>query len=150
MSAVATIVYGRWIAPLHRRRQIIGSLVFVVVTVIVFRLLLVNPTAWTAGSFFVWYNVFTLLLISQFFLISGDLFDPRQAKRVFGFIGGGGLTGGVVGSAVAGFLAEPLGTGNLMWIASLQLLACAGLAWRVFRIGNLRETGRVAPRGICR
>lgn len=147
MSAVATIVYGRWVAPLHRQRQIIGSLLFVVVTVVVFRLLLVNPTAWIAGAFYVWFNVFTLFLGSQFFLISGDLFDPRQAKRLFGFIGGGGLTGGVAGSAVAGFLAEPLGTGNLMWLGCLQLLLCAGLAWRVFRIGDLRDTGRAAPRG---
>ena len=147
MSAVATLVYGRWVAPLHRQRQIIGSLFFVVVTVVVFRLLLVNPTAWIAGAFYVWFNVFTLFLGSQFFLILGELFDPRQAKRLFGFIGGGGLTGGVAGSAVAGFLAEPLGTGNLMWLGCLQLLLCAGLAWRVFRIGDLRETGRAAPRG---
>jgi hypothetical protein len=50
----------------------------------------------------------------------------------------------VVGSAVAGFLAEPLGTGNLMWLGSIQLLACAILAARVFRVGELRETGKSA------
>ncbi|HJU85934.1 MAG TPA: hypothetical protein VJ788_01015, partial [Gemmatimonadota bacterium] len=144
-------MYARWVAPLERRRQIIGSLVFSVATVVAFRLLLVEPTAWTAGAFYVWFNVFTLLLVSQFFLISGDLFDPRQAKRIFGFIGGGGLVGGVVGSAVAGFLAEPLGTGNLMWLGSAQLLLCAVLARRVISIGNFRETGRgqaVAERSV--
>jgi AAA family ATP:ADP antiporter len=142
VSAAATIVYGRWVAPLDRHRQIIGSLLFSVLTIVVFRVLLVEPTALTAGAFYVWFNVITLLLVSQFFLMSGDLFDPRQAKRIFGFIGGGGLVGGVVGSGVAGFLAEPLGTGNLMWIGALQLLLAAALALRVFRIGEFRETGR--------
>ncbi|HYO45494.1 MAG TPA: MFS transporter, partial [Gemmatimonadota bacterium] len=142
LSGLTTIVYGRWVARLERKRQIIGSQIFVVGTIVVFRLLLVEPTAWSAGAFYVWFNVFTLLLLSQFFLISGDLFDPRQAKRIFGFIGGGGLAGGVVGSAVAGFLAEPLGTGNLMWLGCLQLLLCALLATRIFRIGQFRETIR--------
>jgi len=93
-------VYGRWVVPLERRRQIIGALLFSMATVVVFRLLLVEPTAWTAGAFYVWFNVFTLLLVSQFFLITGDLFDPRQAKRIFGFIAGGGLVGGAVGLGV--------------------------------------------------
>jgi ATP:ADP antiporter, AAA family len=138
VSVVSTTVYARWIAPLDRRLQTIGSMVFAVGTVVVFRLLLVEPNAWSAGAFYVWFNVFTLVLVSQFFLLSGDLFDPRQAKRIFGFIGTGGLVGGVAGSAVAGFLAEPLGTGNLMWLGCAQLLLCALLARRVFRIGKLR------------
>ena len=144
VSVIATTAYGRWIAPLDRRGQTIGSLVFSVLTVVIFRLLLVEPTAWTAGAFYVWFSVFTLVLVSQFFTLSGDLFDPRQAKRIFGFILTGGAVGGVVGSAVAGLLAEPLGTGNLMWLGSIQLLACAVLAARVFRIGQLRETGKSA------
>ena len=48
VSALATIVYGRWVAPLERRLQIIGSLVFVVFTIVGFRIMLVNPTAWSA------------------------------------------------------------------------------------------------------
>jgi AAA family ATP:ADP antiporter len=142
VSVVSTTVYARWVAPLDRRGQTIGSLIFALLTIVVFRLLLVEPTAWSAGAFYVWFNVFTLVLVSQFYLLSGDLFDPRQAKRIFGFIGTGGLVGGVAGSAIAGFLAEPLGTGNLMWLGSLQLLLCAVLAARVFRIGQLRGSDR--------
>ncbi|CAN5881155.1 hypothetical protein BH20GEM1_BH20GEM1_12910 [soil metagenome] len=144
VSVVSTTVYARWVAPLDRRGQTIGSLIFATGTVVVFRLLLVEPTAWSAGAFSVWFNVFTLVLVSQFYLLSGDLFDPRQAKRIFGFIGTGGLVGGVVGSAVAGFLSEPLGTGNLMWLGCLQLLLCAVLAARVFRIGELRGASPTA------
>src|SRR5688500_20129784 len=122
-------------------------MLFAVGTVVVFRLLLVEPNAWSAGAFYVWFNVFTLVLVSQFFLLSGDLFDPRQAKRIFGFIGTGGLVGRVVGSAVAGLLAEALGTGNRMWPGCRQLLLCAVLAARVLRLGQPRgPASRGQPR----
>mgnify|MGYP000719018155 CR=1 FL=1 len=34
-----------------------------------------------------------LLLISQFWTLANDVYDPRQAKRIFGFIGGGASLG---------------------------------------------------------
>ena len=35
-----------------------------------------------------------ILLISQFWTLANDIYDPRQAKRLFGFIGGGSSLGG--------------------------------------------------------
>ena len=35
-----------------------------------------------------------ILLISQFWTLANDIYDPRQAKRLFGFIGGGARLGG--------------------------------------------------------
>ncbi|MGH7543304.1 MAG: cyclic nucleotide-binding domain-containing protein [Gemmatimonadota bacterium] len=105
-----------------------------------FWLVLRRPTAWTAGSFYVWVNVFTLFLVSQFFLVVNDVFDPRQAKRLLGFVGAGGLAGGVVGSAGAGFLAHPLGSENLLLLGAGLLGACAILAERAFRIGEFRTS----------
>ncbi|HKY60760.1 MAG TPA: MFS transporter, partial [Gemmatimonadota bacterium] len=110
VSAVATLAYGRWIAPLGRRRQILGTLAAVAASLFLFWLTMRRPTAWSAGSFYVWVNVFTLFLVSQFFLVVNDVFDPRQAKRLLGFVGAGGLAGGVAGSAGAGLLAHPLGS----------------------------------------
>jgi hypothetical protein len=45
--------------------------------------------------------IFGLLLISQFWTVANLVYDPRQAKRVFGFIGGGAPLGGIAGSALA-------------------------------------------------
>ena len=38
-----------------------------------------------------------ILLISQFWTLANDIYDPRQAKRLFGFIGGGASLGGAIG-----------------------------------------------------
>lgn len=137
-SALAMAAYGRWVAPLSRARQVLGAQAVVLASLLAFWLVLGAPTSWTAGGFYVWIQVFSLLLISQFFLVGNDLYDPRQAKRVFGFIGAGGLAGGTVGSAAAGFLANEIGTRNLLWLAVGLLGACLALAAHVFRISEAR------------
>ncbi len=140
VSALATLAYGRLAKSLSRSRQVVMTLAIVIASLIVFWVLLNRPDGRIAGAFYVWLNVFSLLLLSQFYLIVSDLFDPRQAKRVFGFIGAGGLSGGVIGSATAGFLSRPLGAINLLLIAAALLITCTILVVRVLRVGTLRET----------
>lgn len=135
-SMVAALAYGRWLAGQPRRRQIHGSLAIVAGSLVVFRALLLAPTSWTAGAFYVWIQVFSLLLVSQFFLVGNDLFDPRQAKRIYGVIGSGGLIGGIAGAAAAGFLANEVGSANLLWIAVALLGGCAVFAESSFRTGD--------------
>src|SRR5204863_3091731 len=40
----------------------------------------------------------------QFWLHAGDLFDVGSAKRVFAFMGAGGLAGATIGSGLAGLV----------------------------------------------
>ena len=46
-------------------------------------------------AFYVWGALLGILLISQFWTLANDIYDPRQAKRLFGFIGGGAQLGGI-------------------------------------------------------
>ncbi len=146
-SLLATLGYGRWVAPLSRRAQIIGSQALVAVTLIAFWFPLRNPDPWIAGAFYVWIQVFGVLLVSQFFLMGNDLFDPRQAKRIYGFIGAGGLAGGIAGAAAAGFLANEIGSVNLLWLGIALLAGSTALSERVFRLGRFRRgSGGAEPR----
>ena len=43
-------------------------------------------------------RILGILLISQFWTLANGIYDPRQAKRLFGFIGGGVMLGGMTGS----------------------------------------------------
>jgi AAA family ATP:ADP antiporter len=135
-SALATLAYGRWVAPLARPRQILGTLAVIAATLVGFWVLLQEPGVWVAGAFYVWIQAFGLLLVSQFFLLGNDLYDPRQAKRIYGFIGAGGLAGGVVGAAGAGFLANEIGSANLLWLGVALLGGCAALWVRISRLGG--------------
>src|SRR5262245_47010346 len=84
-----------------------------------FWFLLHTDEAWVPVAFYVLGLLYGVLLISQFWTLANVVYDPRQAKRLFGFIGGGAPLGGVAGNALA-LYAPQIGSTNL-------LLPAAGL-----------------------
>ena len=69
---------------------------------------------WVSVAFYVAGLILGVLLISQFWTLANIVYDPRQAKRLFGFIGGGAPLGGVAGSAFATAYARQIGSTNLL------------------------------------
>jgi AAA family ATP:ADP antiporter len=70
--------------------------------------------------FYVWVSLFGAITASQFWLLANYVFNPREARRLFGWLGAGGILGGIVGGGSTRILAPWLGTESL-------LLVCAGL-----------------------
>ncbi len=60
-------------------------------------------------AFYIVVSLVAVLLISQFWTLANDVYDPRQAKRIFGFIGGGASLGGASGAAITAFFVETIG-----------------------------------------
>lgn len=92
----------------------------------------VAPVA-TARGFFVWTSVYNLFVVSVFWSFMADLFDPGQAKRLFGFIAAGGSAGALAGPAVAAMLARPLGVPALLLVSAALLEGCALCISRLVR-----------------
>jgi AAA family ATP:ADP antiporter len=69
-------------------------------------------------GFYLWVNIYGLILTSQFWAFANSASDPRLAKRIFGLIGVGGILGGLMGGLLAGSLVHPLGLGGLLSIAA--------------------------------
>ena len=72
---------------------------------------------------YIWSSVFGVFLVMQFWLLAQDLFDPREAKRLFGVVGAGAILGGVSGGFLSRFLAGYLGASNMLLVASGMLVA---------------------------
>ncbi|MBI3400336.1 MAG: MFS transporter [Acidobacteria bacterium] len=87
--------------------------------------------SWVSVAYYFWGLLAGSLLISQFWTLANDIYEPRQAKRTFGFIGGGASLGGIVGAGLAGRLAKPVGTENLLLIGAAFLLICFFVVWAV-------------------
>ena len=84
-------------------------------------------------------QILGVLLISQFWTLANDVYDPRQAKRLFGFIGGGASLGGMTGSAVLAVTVQRVGPDNLLLVSSALLVACALVVMTVIRISGAVE-----------
>ena len=81
-------------------------------------------------AFYLWNGVYGLLLVSQFWILANEQIDPRQARRLFGWIGAGGVVGGLVAGVTASLAARRLVPADLMVvIAAVQGLAAAIGAW---------------------
>src|SRR5580692_693452 len=101
---------------------------FVAVTILLFYVLFVSgqyQEHWIAAGFYVWVSTFNMLIISVFWTFMADIFSRAQAKRLFGFIAAGGTIGGIVGPAIATFLATRIGNNNLLLISAAGFGATA-------------------------
>src|SRR5262249_51901749 len=96
----------RWALPLSQSG--------LVALMVVFWLLFRTQAVWVSVAFYVYGLILGILLISQFWTLANDLYDSRQARRLFGFIGGGASLGGAMGAALTKFSVEEVGTDNLL------------------------------------
>ena len=89
---------------------------------------------WVARAFFVWASVFNLFVVSLFWSVMNDVFDPRQALRLFGLIAAGGSLGAVAGPAITALSVEALGTVNLLLISTALLVVGTLLLLRMMSL----------------
>jgi len=111
---------------------IISSLTFFTLTCFLFWLIFPYNWSWLPLAFWIWANILIIVLITQFWILLNEIFNPREAKRLIGFLGSGGILGGIVGAEVAGLLAKTKLSGYLLLFASGLLIACAFVVNYIF------------------
>lgn len=126
-------------ARLSRSVLITSSLIFFVLTSLVFWLLFPLDWKWLPLAFWMWANIFVVVLVTQFWFAVNDVFNPREAKRLIGFFGSGGILGGIVGSLVAGLLAGPKDAPKLLLPAAVILASSILPVRAVFRQHKSRQ-----------
>jgi ATP/ADP translocase/HEAT repeat protein/CRP-like cAMP-binding protein len=94
---------------------------------------------WVSVAFYVLGLILAVLLISQFWTLANDVYDPRQAKRLFGFIGGGASLGGASGAAITVFLVGSIGAKNMLLVSAAVM--SVSLAIVMFILKRERSAG---------
>ena len=72
---------------LPERRRVSGTMAILFLNLLMFRFLFDQGSNWVALVFYIWANLFSSILFVQFWLVAGDLFTPREAKQLFGWVG---------------------------------------------------------------
>jgi len=110
--------YSKLQVKVKRRVLIISSLIFFAVTCSVSRQFFVRgDLQWMPLAFWIWANIFIVVLVTQFWILVNDVFNPREVKRLIGFFGSGGLLGGILGGLLTASLARDM-PDELLLIAS--------------------------------
>ncbi len=142
------------------RALIIASLVFFAVSGLLLQFVL--QTAFGRQSVFlsyfywVWASALIIVLITHFWMTINEMFNPREAKRLIGFLNSGGILGSVLGGLLVGFLSEGKQGGWLLPLACVMLLGCIPVIWFIFRIqqklpseagqGQVEKEGQERPK----
>jgi ATP/ADP translocase len=115
----------RWVLPMTQ--------VGLVGVMVLFWLLFPLGQAWVDVALYVFNFMLGVLLTSQFWTLANDLYDSRQARRIFGFIGAGACLGGALGSLVTEFSVQEVGTDNLALVSAGMLAICAAIVTTIIK-----------------
>ncbi|SDH81105.1 ATP:ADP antiporter, AAA family [Pseudomonas flavescens] len=103
---------------------------------------LADDNVWLARVFYVWISVYNLFVVSVAWSLMADVFDGRQAKRLFAFIAAGASVGGLVGPAMSALLVGIVGQSGLVLLAGALLGIALALKAPLMRWREVGGAGR--------
>lgn len=124
-SAIAVSLYGAIISRVRFSRIVPGVYLFFALSFIGFYV----AGATLSGNdvvnriYYVWTSVFGLFHLSVFWTFMSGLYNREQAKRLFGVISVGAMTGAIAGPAFVSIFLEHIGNLNMLWVSAILLLA---------------------------
>ena len=146
--AVAVLV-GVWVAVYIKigqrvsvRTLISGSLVFFAGNSLLFWYLShFRDAPWVLPVVYVWVGMFGVVAAAQVWTLANYVLTTREAKRLFGFIGSGAISGNIVGGFVVQQTATRFGAESTLIGMAVALLICAVLVDRLWRLRHLASAG---------
>jgi AAA family ATP:ADP antiporter len=88
---------------------------------------------WQFFALYVWVGIYGVLAPAQVWTLANFVLTTREAKRVFGLVAGGAITGFIMGGALTNQLAERIGTEGLLLVIAVHIFFCALLVYFIWR-----------------
>ena len=80
--------------------------------------------AWLFPIFYVWVGIFGVLAPTQMWTLANFALTTREAKRIFGMVGGGAIAGSVFAGFLSKTVAKGFGTESLLLAMALKPGKC--------------------------
>ncbi|WP_378179829.1 hypothetical protein [Aquimarina sp. SS2-1] len=140
-AIVSSYFYTRATERFSLQQVIRSTLIITIISLVVMAGLLYLQIlrGWLLYFFYVGVAIYAVLTTSQFWVLANLVFNVREAKRLFGFIGAGAITGGIFGGYLTTILAPVIGNENLIIVAGLFLLCGVPIVSYIWknRVGKL-------------
>jgi AAA family ATP:ADP antiporter len=98
-----------------------------------------EPSELTIWAFYLFGDLFNMLMVASFFAFQNDIASPDLARRTYGTVVLGGVLGGVVGSTFLKVHIRDFDTSTWLWICFCAVLAIVVLASAVGRMKRPAE-----------
>jgi AAA family ATP:ADP antiporter len=94
--------------------------------------------AWLYPVFYIWVGIIAVLAPTQVWTLANFLLTTREAKRIFGMVGSGGICGWIFAGYLSKIVAKVFGTESLLFGMAVLLLICSGLIAVLSKGGQLK------------
>jgi AAA family ATP:ADP antiporter len=134
---------------ISNQKLIISALIFFVLTGLLFQVFLEKGGGVLAYLYWIWASVFIVVFMTHFGLTVTEVFNPRQARRLIGFCGSGGILGGVLGGFGSYLLTRYHYGQFLLPLACGLLFVCAFVVNAIFKFQIKQQSstsdGQIMP-----
>ncbi|MBN1569390.1 MAG: hypothetical protein JXA73_16210 [Acidobacteria bacterium] len=144
VAAAAVAIFTLLCRKLVRQQLSYIFTSFSILCLFVYYLLLEKPGGGTVWTFYLFGDLFNTLMVPTFFAFLNDSVTGDQAKRLYGFVGFGGVAGGAVGSITLAALISHISADVWMLILIGVMLIILALAFAASR--NIPVSGARAMR----
>jgi ATP:ADP antiporter, AAA family len=106
--------------------------------------------SWLSPVFYIWVGIFGVLAPTQVWTLANYLLTTREAKRIFGMVGGAGICGWIFAGYLSKIITKAFGTESLLLCMTGLLFICAALVAIASRGGPLKfEPSKDPAAGIA-
>jgi ATP/ADP translocase len=102
-------------------------------------------SAWLYPVFYVWVGIFGVLAPTQVWTLANHLLTTREAKRIFGMVGGGAILGWIFAGYLSKVIAQAFGTESLLLAMAVLLVMSSAFMAVASKGGKLGVDRKADP-----
>lgn len=145
VAVMAATLFVQLSARFRRQRLTYALGLLMLVTLAGYVPFIADPSAVTVWTFYLFGDLFNMLMVAAFFAFQNDIASPAVARRTYGKVVLGGVLGGVVGSTFLKVQIREYSTTTWLWICFAATLIIMLLATLVARLQARRAAGSGDP-----
>ncbi len=138
--AAVVFIYNKTVDIFPARRITLLSATAFTVLLGLISLTLEKKIPASAVALYIWGDVFSLLMVEQFWSHTNALFNAKDTKKIYGVIASGGIIGGLLGSALVALFVSKVGSVHMPMVAVAFMIGLIFASWSFARVMERRSS----------
>ncbi len=136
IAVIISYFYNKGVKQFSLRRITTGTLIFfsLIFALLSFLMYANSVNNWVLYGYYLSVSIFAVLVTSQFWIIANMVYNAREAKRLFGFIGAGAIAGGIFGGYLTTIIASSFGNRVVILVAACLIVCCVPILQTVWKL----------------